>query len=214
MKRQRARGTRARVGDLAQQRAALALRKSIGLVYCPMGQRHVLLLRYLHALKLFNVPIVCLAHHPIDPAALHSWRTPFVRLALRGSDALPSFSRVVSEAINALPNQAVASAAPSLGPDASFYSRADDLGHGVVAAGKMHRDWLTFATAAVRTDSPTTIICPRETADPRLAAFADAVRVLSPKPGTVFSLRWLLEQYAHARVLAIPLHPVRQMCGH
>jgi hypothetical protein len=213
-KRHRARGTLPRLGNLAQQRAALSLRKSIDLVYCPMGQRHVLLLRYLRALGLFDVPIVCLTHHPIEPAALRSWRAPFVRWALHGSDALPSFSRVVSVSIDALAGPSVASATLDLGPDADFYPHVDDPGHGVVAAGKMYRDWLTLATAAARAGSPATIICPRETADPRLAAFGDAVRVLSPEPGSAFSLEWVLEQYAHARALAIPLHPVRQMCGH
>jgi glycosyltransferase involved in cell wall biosynthesis len=213
-KRHRGRGTLPRLGDLAQQRAALAARKRVDLVYCPMGQRHVLLLRYLRALGLFDVPIVCLVHHPIDPSALRSWRAPFVRLALRGSDALPSFSRTVSESINARQGSSIPSATLDLGPDADFYPRVNELGHGVVAAGKVHRDWLTLATAAARTDSPATIICPHEAADPRLAAFGDAVHVLSPKPGSLFSLDWVLGQCAHARALAIPLHPVRQMCGH
>jgi glycosyltransferase involved in cell wall biosynthesis len=127
---------------------------------------------------------------------------------------LPSFSRVVSESIDALPGPPIASAVLGLGPDADFYPRVDNPGHGVVAAGKMHRDWLTLAAAAARADSPATIICPREAADPRLADFGGAVRVLSPTPGSLFSLDWVLKQYAHARALAIPLHPVRQMCGH
>ena len=92
--------------------------------------------------------------------------------------------------------------------------RVDDPGHGVVAAGKMHRDWLTLAAAAVQADAPVTIICPRTTADPRLAAFGGLVRVLSPKLGLRIPMEWVLAQYARARVLAIPLHPVRQMCGH
>ena len=211
---QRARGTLPRLGDLAQQRTGLALRKRIDVVYCPMGQRHVLLLRCLRALKLFKVPVVCLAHHPIDPVALHSWRSPLVRLALYGSDALPSFSHAVSESIDALPGASVASATLDLGPDAGFYPHVDDPGHGIVAAGKMHRDWLTLAAAAARADSQATIICPRATSDPRLTGFSSAVRVLSPTPGSLFSLDWLLKQYAHARALAIPLYPVRQMCGH
>jgi glycosyltransferase involved in cell wall biosynthesis len=153
-----------------------------------------------------RTPIISLQHHALNRGRMAWLREPWIRLQIRGTDALPALSRQVAEEINSRSGKTPGkSAALPWGPDAAFYPRADSVGEGVLAAGRTGRDFVTFGQGASQARCPAEIICMDYDLRPEFSQFAANVRITTPKAGGVFTYPEMMEQLRSARVLAIPL---------
>src|SRR5918997_5470830 len=74
------------LGDLDQQLRTFRALNEADLIYCPC-QTQTHLLSYLRALGLIKVPIVSLAHHPLNRGRLAYLRAPFIKFLVKGVDA-------------------------------------------------------------------------------------------------------------------------------
>lgn len=185
-----------RLGDLDQQASVLRVARRADLIYCP-SQNVAQVLCYLRALGIVRCPIVWLVHHPLDTGRLSRPRRPLMRMMLRGLDAYPALSTTVAHDCAELAGSAARTGAPRWGPDPDWYPRLDGAGRGVVAAGRTKRDFTTFAQAAAQTDVPAWIV-----------GATDPPRVRAPNLQVIERLpyRDLVELYAQARAIAVPLH--------
>lgn len=192
------------VGDIDQQWSCLSGLQKADIIYAPC-QTQTHLLSYLRALGIIKVPIVCMAHHPLNLGRLAWFREPFIKLFVKGTDAFPSLSQGVANEINKLSNNSHKSYPLSWGPDAAFYPSISVRGRGVVAAGRTGRDFHTFGMAASQTNAQAHIICLETDVSPTFQRFGKNVQVtVQPNQGYM-KYPELLEIYAKARVLAIPL---------
>jgi hypothetical protein len=192
------------LGDLDQQWSLLRRLNKADLIYAPC-QTQTHLLNYLRALGLLNVPIVCLAHHPLNTGKLARFREPFIRLLVKGTDAFPSLNQTVAKLIDKISNSSHKSSSVCWGPDAFFYPSIPVRGQGVVAAGRTGRDFCTFGIAASQTNTQAQIICLERDASQSFQSFGKNVQVtVQPNKGFM-KYPELVEIYTKARVLAIPL---------
>jgi len=192
------------LGDVEQQWSLISKLNQADLIYAPC-QTQTYLLSYLRALGLIKVPIVCLAHHPLDWGKLVRFREPFIKLFVKGTDAFPSLSQGVANAIAKLANESSKSCPLRWGPDADFYPSIPVRGRGVVAAGRTGRDFHTFGMAASQTNAQAHIICLESDVFPTFQRFGKNVQVTVQPNHGYMKYPELLEIYAKARVLAIPL---------
>jgi len=200
------------LGDLHRQWNALPELARADLIYSPCDSV-VQGLCYLRAVGLLRIPIVCLAHHPVEHGKLQALRRPWVRLALRGIDAFPSLSRGVANEINRLAAGRRLSQPLPWGPDLKYYPPYTPPGRGVIAAGRTGRDFDTFGAAASRTTSPATIVCPAANVSPAFQSFGANVTVLSHPNPIHFTYPQLIDMYTRARAIAIPMQAVFGLCG-
>jgi glycosyltransferase involved in cell wall biosynthesis len=191
------------LGDLDQQASVLRLAGDADLIYCP-SQNVAQALGYLRALRAFDRPIVWVVHHPLDRGRLSGPRRPVMRALLRGVDAYPALSASVAEELAAIAGTSERTTWLRWGPDPDWYPQAGDAGRGVVAAGRTNRDFVTFARGASLTDVPTRIVCP-ERFRPR-GPWGTNIEMTSNANGTALAHADLVELYAKARAVAIPLH--------
>jgi glycosyltransferase involved in cell wall biosynthesis len=126
-----------------------------------------------------------------------------MRRALGGIDAYPALSEPVARELRELGGDPARTRVLSYGPQPDWYPKPDGLGRGVIAAGTMKRDFETLAQALSRTQVPGWIVCRREM-EPKSSP-GPRTQVLSHESGAGMSLASLLELYARARVIAIPL---------
>lgn len=192
------------MGDLDQQYSTLRCLNSADLIYAPC-QTQTPILSCLRALGLIRVPIVCLAHHPLNRGRLSPIRAPFVKLVVEGTDAFPSLSHRVADIINQISKQSSKSCSLSWGPDASFYPSETTVGEGVVTAGRTGRDFYTFGAAASQTSVQAQIICLESDVPQGFQDFKQNVNVNVQPNNDYMRYPELLQNYAKARVLAIPL---------
>ncbi|MGH2868608.1 MAG: glycosyltransferase [Solirubrobacteraceae bacterium] len=191
------------LGDFDQQYSAWREVRQADLIYCAnqnVGQS----LGYLRAAGRLARPLVWVVHHPLDCGRLSRARRPLMRRLLRGVDAYPALTAPVARDLAAIAGTDERTRGLSYGPDPDWYPTDTGLGRGVVAAGNTKRDLETFARAASQTEVPATIVCPKQHA-PRAPAGPNT-RLISFEPGRRMSHLDLVEIYAQARALAIPLH--------
>jgi hypothetical protein len=201
------------LGCLDQQWACLKRLAQADLIYAPC-QTQTHLLTYFRALGLIKVPIVCVAHHPLDRGGrLDKFRAPFFKLQIQGTDAFPSLSAKVSEQILQLSDTSCQSEILSWGPDPGYYPQTSELGTGIVAAGRTGRDFSTFGKAASLTEVPTKIICLQSDFRKEFQAFRGNVKVIVQSDEQHMMYPELLEIYAKARVIAIPLSGGNSLSG-
>lgn len=201
-----------RLGDLSQQWNALPELRSADLIYSPCDSV-VWGLCYLRAAGLLEVPVICLAHHPLLRGRARAVRRPWVRLALRGIDEFPSLSTAVADEINRLaPGRALSQPLP-WGPDLDFYPPYNPPGRGVVSAGRTGRDFETLGAAAATTTCPVTIICPSSYVTSAFRGFGPNVSVLAHENPIQLTYPQLIERYTAARAIAIPMVPTFDLCG-
>jgi Glycosyltransferase Family 4 len=186
------------LGDLGQQVSVLRMARWADLIYCPC-QNVAQLLGYLRACGALRRPIVWVVHHPLDRGRLSRPRRPAMRALLRGLDAYPALSAPVAAELAQLAGSSARTAELKWGPDPEWYPRGNGVGRGVVAAGRTNRDFDTFARAVGTTGVPAWIVCSRTSA-PR-APISPGTEVIS----SGLPHRELMELYAQARAVAIPL---------
>lgn len=198
------------IGDLDQQASVLA-KSNADLIYAPC-QTQTYLLSYMRALGLLKIPMVCVAHQPINPGRLSFVREPFIRLMLQGVDAYPSLSTAVSESINRRVNE---SAPICWGPDKEFYpfDPSFSIGVSVVAAGRTGRDFQTFGQAASKAGVDAQILCLQSNYDPEFEKFSSNVHITVRPDNDFLPYPELVKIYAQARVLAIPLYSDNHLNG-
>jgi glycosyltransferase involved in cell wall biosynthesis len=198
------------VGDLDQQWATLQCLNEFDLIYSPC-QTQTQILGYLRSLNLIQVPIVAIAHHPINRGKFRRVRSPLHKLAISGYDAFPSLSLGVAQDINKLvPGK---SEVVPWGADANYYPDACYPGTGVVAAGRTGRDFNTLGLAASQTEIATQIICLESGTSSAFKQFDSNVQVKVLSDQNHMKYPDLVEIYAKARVLAIPMYPNASLCG-
>lgn len=201
------------LGNLEQQLLTWDMSKKADLIYAPC-QTQTYLLAYLRFLNCFKIPIVCLAHQPINPGRLSSIRKPFMQMMIDGIDAYPSLSRRVSEQIN---SYAQKSQPVIWGPDRKFFqsrsSRTNSPGKGIVAAGRTGRDFRTLAKAASVAGVDTHIVCLRSSYDESLAQLSGNVKITVRPDDQFMPYAELMEIYSQARALAIPLYSANHLNG-
>jgi glycosyltransferase involved in cell wall biosynthesis len=208
------------LGDLQQQRDALACLRDGDLVYAPCASQ-TQGLQYLRAIGLLDKPIVCLVHHPFTRGRADVLRRPQRRLFVRGADHLPSLSRSVSRALGDLGVSSARTAALRWGPQADYYRPRAGAGEGVVAAGRTGRDFGTLARAARSSDTPVVLIGLQGQFEDDVFRGCSALQVIEqpnvpPQPGR--AVGWmkypeLLEHLSGARAVAIPLFGDHKLCG-
>jgi glycosyltransferase involved in cell wall biosynthesis len=200
------------IGDLDQQYSVLRKLRKGDLIYSPC-QTQTHLLSYLRAVGLLQAPIVCLAHHPLEEGRLAALRKPFFKMVMKGTDAFPSLSQGVADEVNSLACDVQKSWPLRWGPDSSFYPNSCDIGRGVVAVGRTGRDFQTFGIAASQTRTPAHIICLQSDVSDSFDDFGDNVQVTVQPNDNHMKYPDLLEVYANARALAIPLLPGISLSG-
>ena len=202
------------MGDLEQQRQALRLLRRGDLIYAPC-QSQTRFLCYLRALGFLRAPIINVAHHPLQRGRLQKLRDPFDKLFVRGSAAFPALGAVVAAQINALSASGVTGKSRALtwGPDAGFYPAQPQRGQGIVAAGRTGRDFETLGKAASQTQAPLHIICPQSEVSPAFASFSANVKITADVEQEHMKYPELLQLYARARALAIPLFATTSLAG-
>jgi glycosyltransferase involved in cell wall biosynthesis len=190
------------LGDIDQQYSFLRFLNRADLIYAPC-QTQTYILNYLRALGLIKIPIVSLAHHPLARGRLSKLRYPLTKLWVKGNDAFPSLSQAVADEINHIvPSR---SSVVKWGPDANFYPYLGKLGKGVVAYGRTSRDFTTFGLAASQTKTSSHIICLESAVSSTFNQFANHVQITVQADNNFMRFSELLEIYANARVLAIPM---------
>jgi len=198
------------LGDLDQQWSALTMLNECDLIYSPC-QTQTWVLSYLRALGLVRKPIVAIGHHPFIKGKLAWLRLPFLKWALKGTDAYPALSQHVSEEINKI-GGATISVPVFWGPDLSYFSsyRAQ-IGDTVVVSGRTGRDFTTFGRAASKTPVNSKIICLQRDYREEFKSFADNVEVKSHNKA--ISYVEMNQEYADALAIAIPYVRTNNLCG-
>src|ERR1043165_3543948 len=199
------------MGDLDQQWSVFSALNKCDLIYAPC-QTQCQLLSYFRALGLIRVPIVCIAHHPLNFGRMQWLRSPFVRMMAGGTDAFPSLSTRIAQSINELVGKTGRSCALSWGPQESFYETAG-LGSGIVCAGRTGRDLATFGQAATQAGTPATIICNESSALPEFKQYGVNVKICVQPDSVYMKYPQLLDIYAKSRAIAIPMYASGQLCG-
>lgn len=191
------------LGDLKQQAMAWKRRHQADLIYAPCQTQTQILgcLRYLGCL---DVPIVCLAHHPIERGRMAVLRRPWLRANLLGTDCYPSLSQKVAEEINILAGRRH-STALNWGPQCDYYKIAAGPGRGAVAAGRTGRDFVTFGRAATEAKVDARIICLESNISDAFAQFGPGVAVDAYPEQKPLDYRSMMQVFTSARVLAIPM---------
>jgi hypothetical protein len=209
-----ARGLRALppLGDVRQQVAALRRLAAGDLIYAPC-QTQTQMLSYLRGMGLLRSPVVVLAHHPIGRSRW-PWKTLFLRLQLRGTDAFPSLSSMVAREVCRLSRRSDLSEAVPWGPDLAYYPVPDGSpGTGAVAAGRTGRDFATFGLAAAKAKVPASIFCLRNDQTIKALELGPTVAVTSVEKESDLNYRTLVPALASARVHAIPLTSGSSLSG-
>ncbi len=199
------------LGDLPQQSWLLARLAEVDLIYSPC-QTQTDWLAYLRSAGLIKVPIVCLAHHPPNKGRLSWLRKPFLKVMIAGIDSFPALSVRVADMINELSGKSGKSQPLSWGPDADYYS-VKSTGVGIVAAGRTGRDFETFGRGATMTKSQVSIICLESATRESFGQFGPNVKVSVSPDNSPMTYRPLIDIYAQARALAIPLIPGEHLGG-
>ncbi|AFY71853.1 glycosyl transferase group 1 [Thalassoporum mexicanum PCC 7367] len=204
------------LGNFDQQWSCWQQLNQADLIYCPC-QTQTHLLNYLRAIGLIKIPIVCIAHHPLNYGKLAKLRQPFFELLVKGTDAFPSLSSVVAAEINQLAHSDRKSGYLSWGPDANYYQASDPasdrVGEGVIAAGRTGRDFQTFGQAASQTNAKAQIICLESGYNDTLQGFSQNVSVMALPDHNYMKYPQLLQLYAQARILAIPVVVTQSIAG-
>ncbi|MGB5135686.1 MAG: glycosyltransferase [Prochlorococcaceae cyanobacterium] len=195
------------LGDLGQQVWTVKHLREGDILYAPcQTQAHLLCLA--RRFGLLRNPLICVAHHPFHRGRLASLRRPYINEVLRGCDWYPSLSTAVSHQIISAGGRSFPLA---WGPDDQFYYSTGEVGHGVIAAGRTGRDFVTFAEGASRAGITAEIVCLVADADP-LQGIPHIQLNVQPPHGYMNYVR-LMELYNRARVLAIPLLPGASLSG-
>ena len=200
------------LGDLSQQWNSLPQVKAADLIYSPCDSVAQVLC-YMRALGLIKIPIVCLAHHPLDFGWAHFMRRPFIKMVLRGTAAFPSLSRGVAEQINRMARNPQLSSALPWGPDLSFFPPYQPGRGGVVSAGRTGRDFLTLGRAATQTSTPVAIVCPARYVTAEFNRFSPNVTVLANDDEMHYSYDSLIDMYSNCSAIAIPMLHHVGLCG-
>jgi hypothetical protein len=200
------------LGDLDQQWSALRQLRAADLIYAPC-QTQTHLLSYLRAIGLLRTPIVTLAHHPLNHGRLAWLRQPFVKLWIRGTDAFPGLSANIAASINALSTAVPKSLALHWGPERTYYPVTVQVGCGAIAAGRTGRDFETFGRAVSHTQIPAQIVCLHNSISPAFDAFTPNVEVIACANDAPMTYPALMQLYAKARVIAIPMVAGNSLCG-
>jgi len=168
------------LGDLDLQASVLRAARDADLVYCPC-QNIAHVLAYMRWAHVFDVPMVWVVHHPLDRGRLSRPRRPVMRALLRGLDGYPALSEPLARDLAAIAGSDERTGVVKWGPDPIWYPGSNGVGNGVVSVGRTNRDFETLARAADQTDIECRIVT------------------------SGMTHRALLELYAQARVIAIPL---------
>jgi hypothetical protein len=200
------------LGNLDQQWSTLQRLSQADLIYAPC-QTESHLLSYLRAMGLIETPIVCIAHHPLNRGRLSPLRQPFIKLWVQGTDAFPALSVKLSDSINQLVEDPLKSIPLSWGPDPRYYPSMSSVGHGVVAAGRTGRDFVTFGLAASQSTSSAHIICLESAVTSVFQSFSSRVQITVRPDRSPMAYPELIEAYTQARVIAIPMYAGSSLCG-
>lgn len=199
------------LGDLDQQWSTFRLMNEADLIYCPC-QTQTSLLNYFRALGLIKIPIICVAHHPLNRGRLARLRAPFIKLLVNGVDAFLSLSLKITDTIKEVAHKHYISRTVYWGPDANYYSYTQIPGQGVVAAGRTGRDFHTFGVAASQAGVKAHIICLQGSIR-STQLFRRNVQVTIQPTDCYMKYPELLNIYSKARVLAIPLTAGENLSG-
>jgi hypothetical protein len=200
------------LGNLDRQWLTLLRLSKADLIYAPC-QTESHLLSYLRATGFLDVPIVCVAHHPLNRGKLSLFRHPFVELWVKGTDSFPALSSKLSVKINSISGCASKSIPLVWGPDANYYPSTSNVGCGVVAAGRTGRDFVTFGLAASQTKVAAHIICLESSVTSAFHSFGQNVQITLRPDNSPIKYPELLEIYSQARAIAIPMHADMSLCG-
>lgn len=201
------------LGSLDQQWSCLKQINQADLIYSPC-QTQTQLLNYLHALGVIKIPIVCIAHHPLDRGGrLDKFRAPIFYFQIKGTDQFASLSSRVGKQIDHLSRGSHNSKLLTWGTDIEYYPSVSELGSGVVAVGRTGRDFVTFGKAASLAEVPSQIICLESAVTDEFKHFQDHVKVTTYPDEKYMKYPELLQIYSSARVLAIPLTVARSLSG-
>ena len=200
------------LGDLDQEWSALRSLKKGDLIFAPCQTQHHAL-RYLRAAGFVKAPIVCLAHHPLVRGRLAWLKDPVLRFSLRGIDAFPALSQKTANIVNQYSSPDRKSTPICWGPDKSFYSYPKNDQGVIIAAGRTGRDFGTFGLAVSKTNVRAQIICPQSCVTRTFNDFHSNVEIMAGLAEEHMDYKQLLEIYAKARALAIPLCRAESLLG-
>lgn len=199
------------LGNLERQADAWKQRHDTDLIYAPC-QTETRALAYLRRLELLHVPLVCLAHHPLDPGRMSRIRRPWIRKSVLGTSRYPSLSRRVASEIDEIAGPGFSEAMP-WGPDKGYYEIATGPGTGAFAAGITGRDFDTFGRAATQAGVVANIVCLERDQPKDAPSFGPKVTVVTHPDNRPLGYRALTRAFADSRVLAIPLYAQETLAG-
>jgi len=195
------------LGDLMQQYWTIKNLRKDDIIYAPCEtQANLLCLG--RGSGLLRSPVVCIAHHPFHRGRMSLLRRPYLDQVIRGADYYLSLSNGVAQ-------QMISSGGRSLvlkwGPDANYYHPSGEVGHGVLAAGRTGRDFLTFAAGAARAGIYADIICLQPDAHNLLGL--PYIHLQVQPVNEYMGYPRLMKAFNSARALAIPLYQDDSLAG-
>lgn len=196
------------LGSLRKQWEILT-KTSCDVVYAPC-QTELHLLAYWAGATGSGPPLVSLIHHPLLSGRLAPIRRPFVRMAGRGSAAMPALSaRVCDEIEQVAPSKSVVI---PWGPQADYYLPSNGPGNGFVAAGHTGRDFTTFVLACGEARVRAEVICPIEMI-PLVDPLPHTVKLTRTPVGGLLPHSEVASKMQSARAVAVPMHRQNWLCG-
>jgi hypothetical protein len=200
------------LGDLDQAWSAFKELNESDLIYSPC-QTQTQLLTYARAVGWLKTPVVRLAHHQLNRGRLSQLRKPLIQLSINGTDSFPCLSSKVANEISRVSLHPKKSFPIPWGPDANFYPCSSEQGEKIIAAGRTGRDFRTFSIGGSQTQVPIHIICLQKDAEKIPTNLGSNIQVSVEQDTSYMKYPKLLEFYAQARAIAIPMYVGDSLCG-
>jgi glycosyltransferase involved in cell wall biosynthesis len=206
------------LGDLYQQHKVIQNQKDYQLIYDACGNQ-TQWIQYLKSKGKFKPPIVSLHHHRVHRGKLDFLRKDFRKNSWHGLSSGPCLSKFVANDFNKTYLETKKAFPVQWGTDLSFYEPSEEVGKGLVVAGRTSRDFTTVIKAVDQTDLLVKIICVEGGVSHCNRKNIKIIEAKNeqPVPGST-NKGWikqcdLNEFYRQARVIGIPLSRQQTLAG-
>ncbi len=205
------------LGDWYIQFKALKVQSQYDLVYAPC-QDVTLLLGLFSYFKLFNKPIIALAHHPFLKGRFKQFRKVSLFFSIRGHFCFPSLSTIVSDQVNQIARKEI-SKTLHWGPDLMFYENemkrydSENIKYDLIAIGRTGRDYTTFVRAFSNTSIRVGLFCNKVFQKSIGSYISSNIDIHYLDFDEELNYKEIISLYCQSKIIAIPLTDDDSLCG-
>jgi len=205
------------IGDLYLQVNALRIRSNYDFIYAPC-QDVTIFLGVLNYFKLFDKPIIALAHHPFLKGRFSKLRKYSLFFSLRGHCQFPSLSSTVAKQINIIAKKNISKYLP-WGPDLEYYLAIKQVSpytqkkYDLIAIGRTGRDFVSFIKAFSNTSFKIAIYCNKAYKHELEPFQTSNIYIEYLDKDEDLNYIQLVNLYCQSSILAIPLTNDDSLCG-